>query len=139
MTEKLIAKCLAPILDAEATLKRRRLTIGAATVAAIGLGGIALAARQSGISPWGLSFLWIGLVLVGTLITRQLTSRPPALRAIAKKVEEEHPELQSALLAAMDLKPGENGELSFMQRRLLSKISLHAVKQKRVNQDSAKQ
>ncbi|HVE17262.1 MAG TPA: DUF4175 family protein, partial [Chthoniobacterales bacterium] len=68
--------------------------------------------------------LWPSLILAVGLITAYLTLRwrrrsiVPDRREVALLIEHRHPELQSALLTALDQKP-EDGQFTFLQRRVM--------------------
>jgi hypothetical protein len=138
MIEKLLANCLEPVLAAEAQLRQRRVLISVLILGAIGFTVLfALSVFQDWWS-WKAVFGWLGFLTLIGLIGLIRANREPDLREIAKKVEENHPDLQAALLAAMDQKPSADGELSYLQKRLLADVSGHAVTNKWVRQVSSK-
>ena len=49
------------------------------------------------------------------------------LRDAARRIEQQHPELKSALSTAAEQTPGSDGQLHFLQRRLIEKTLAHAT------------
>lgn len=136
MIEKLLATCLRPILLAEAQLRQRRVVISVLFVGTVGFLILLTLAMTQDWWSWPAVFGWFGALAVAALIGITRARREPDMRELARKVEENHPDLQAALLAAMDQKPGPDGELSFLQRRLLSDVTEHALKHQWVRQVS---
>ncbi|MEM6277888.1 MAG: hypothetical protein AAF733_00315, partial [Verrucomicrobiota bacterium] len=87
---------------------------------------------------WPVVLGWAAFLAIASAIGIARANKAPDLRAIARRVEESHPDLQAALLAAMDEKSEPGAELSFLQRRLMADISEHAVKNQWVRQVSSK-
>lgn len=86
-------------------------------VAVAGLGVITL--RMQGHALPFATIVLASLAAGGWFVLRQLQTRlRPDLREIARRIERSHPELQTALLAAIDQEPGESG-LSYLQRRVI--------------------
>ena len=138
MIEKLLAQILNPILDAETTLRRRRVVIFVLALGAIGFFGLLAMAIFRDWWSWKVVFGWLGVLTLLAGICLARASRQPDMRYLAQKVEENHPDLRSALLAAMDQKPDENGELGYLQKQLFSEVSEHAVKNQWVRKVSAR-
>lgn len=136
MIEKLLATCLQPILEAETRLRCRRVVIGVLVAGAVGILGLFALAFYTEWWSWPVVLGWFGVLAIAAAIGLTRAARQPDLRALARKVEEKHPDLRSALLAAMDQKPGPDGELSYLQRRLLSEVSEHAVRNRWVRKVS---
>lgn len=83
---------------------------------------------------WGWSSLWIVLtLLVGTILATawviyRSRRMQPDYRALARAIEEQHPELQALLLAAVEQKPeGPDGEWGYMQRQVIGEAIDHAM------------
>lgn len=139
MIQKILGSCLAPVIAAEKLLRRRKLTI-----AVLGLGAMAfalltvLSIYASWWSWWVVLALLIGMAMAVMIGLVRIDHSTPDLRTIALRVEESHPDLRTALLAAMDQKPGPDGELGFLQKRLLGEISEHAIRNRWVKQVSEK-
>ncbi|MEM6917236.1 MAG: hypothetical protein AAF491_11780, partial [Verrucomicrobiota bacterium] len=87
---------------------------------------------------WPLVLGWAAILSVASLVGISRANQDPDLRVLARRVEESHPDLQAALLAAMDEKTEPGAEPSYLQRRLLSEISEHAVRNQWVRQVSEK-
>lgn len=138
MIEKLLAQCLQPVLDAEATLRRRRVVIFVLSLGAIGFLLLLALAVFRDFWSWKVVFGWLGVLALFAGFGLIRASRRPDMRHLARKVEENHPDLRSALLAAMDQKPDENGELNYLQKRLMTEVSEHAVKNQWVRKVSGR-
>lgn len=140
MIDKLLASCLEPVVAAEKRWRQRRFAAWLFLVGALGF--VALAALAHGMGWWSpyAAAAWAGLLMVASLAGwRRIEGRLPDLRAPAGRVEQSHPDLRMALLAAMDQKPQADGSLSFLQRKLLGEVSDHAVRNHWVRQVSQKQ
>lgn len=137
MIRKLLSSCLGPVLAAEARLRRRRLVIAVLSVGAVGCALFTALALFASWWSWPVLLGFFAVLCLASLIGHVLVDRGEQnLREIARRIEERHPDLRSALLAAMDQKPAEDGSLSFLQRKLLGEISEHAVKNRWVRQVS---
>ena len=116
MIQKLLGTILGPVIAAEKHLRRRQLVI-----AILGVGTIifAVLTALSILADWWSWRAVLGLagaLVLATLIgLARIDRSTPDLRAIALRIEEKHPDLRTALLAAMDQKPGPDGELGFLQ------------------------
>jgi len=139
MIQKLLGTCLGPVIAAEKHLRRRQLVIAVLTIAVVGFAGLAALSAFAGWWSWWAVLGLAGALIVGSLVGLAMIERnAPDLRSIARRIEEKHPDLRAALLAAMDQKPGPDGELGFLQKRLLGEISEHAIKNRWVRQVSQK-
>ncbi len=138
MIEKLLASCLRPVLEAEMQLRRRRVIILTLSIGLVGMLALFAASRWGDWWSWPAVFGWMGCLSIGAAIGLSRATGLPDMRALARLVEENHPDLQAALLAAMDQKPSVDGELSFLQLRLLADVSEHAIKHRWVRQVSQK-
>lgn len=138
MISPLLRQCLSPLLEADRRLATRRTVAGLLLLASLLFGGLALWCQFTG-TPWtwsllgGCVLLWI--IGIGWAVHRQ-ESRRPDLRSLARRVEEEHPDLQAGLLAALDQEVPPGGKLGFLQKRLLAEISTHARQHQWVRQVS---
>lgn len=129
MIAKLLDSCLGPVIAAEKQLKRRQLVIAILATGAIGCAVLAALALFASWWSWPAVLAWFGaLCLASAIGFVRIDRSTPDLRELARRIEEKHPDLRAALLAAMDQKPGPDGGLSFLQRKLLGEISEHAVR-----------
>ncbi|MCD6050458.1 MAG: hypothetical protein K0Q55_1861, partial [Verrucomicrobia bacterium] len=76
---------------------------------------------------WTSNRAWIGVVALGIAgalgILWKLKQTSLDYRWLARQLEREHPELQTSLLAAIEQKPeGDNGDFSFLQKRLFKEV-----------------
>ena len=139
MIQKLLGTCLGPVIAAEMHLRRRHLFIAVLLTAVAGFAGLAALSAIAGWWSWWAVLGLVATLIITTLVGLALIDRSkPDLRELARRIEEKHPDLRAALLAAMDQKPGPGGELGFLQKRLLGEISEHAIKNRWVRQVSEK-
>jgi hypothetical protein len=139
MITKLLDSCLGPVIAAEKQLKRRQLVIAVLAIGAIGCAVLAALAIFVSWWSWPIVLGFFGaLCLVSAIGFIRIDRSTPDLRELARRIEEKHPDLRAALLAAMDQKPGPDGELGFLQRKLLGEISEHAVRNRWVRRVSEK-
>ena len=138
MIEKLLASCLKPVLDAEVELRKKRVIAYAFAAGLVCMLTLTSAAHWAGWWSWGAVLLCFIVLTVAAAAGLSNATRPVDIRSMARQVEEKHPDLQAALLAAMDQKPSDTGEISFLQKRLMVEISEHAVKNNWVRQVSKK-
>jgi hypothetical protein len=139
MITKLLDTCLGPVIAAEKQLKRRQLVIAVLAIGALGCAVFAGLALFVSWWSWPAVLAWFGaLCLASAIGFVRIDRSTPNLRELARRIEEKHPDLRAALLAAMDQKPGPDGGLSFLQRKLLGEISEHAVRNRWVRRVSEK-
>jgi len=139
MIQKLLGTCFGPVIAAEMHLRRRQLVIAVLLIAVAGFAGLSALSAFAGWWSWWAVLGLVGTLIVATLVGLAIIDRSkPDLRELARRIEEKHPDLRAALLAAMDQKPGPGGELGFLQKRLLGEISEHAIKNRWVRQVSEK-
>jgi len=139
MIEKLITTTLEPIIEAEKRLSRRRLVIAILSLGTIALAVLLTLASLYSWWSWPVLFgVFAALVLTAIIGLTLIQRRAPKTRELARKVETSHPELRSALLAALDQKPNPEGELSYLQKRLLGDVTEHAIANQWVRKVSRK-
>ncbi|MBP7052862.1 MAG: hypothetical protein KBE65_17785 [Phycisphaerae bacterium] len=79
-------------------------------------------------SPWAIVALLVGTVLA--TVWAIITSRrlQPDYRALARAVEQQNPDLEALLLAAVEQKPeGPDGQWGYLQRRVIADAIAHAI------------
>lgn len=139
MIQKVLGNCLKPIIQAEAQLRNRYLVSGILAVGASGMLVFILLSLYADWWSWSAVLGFFGLLAIFTIGGFIWSaSRKPNLRDLAKRVEEEHPELRTALLTAMDQKPRADGTLGYLQSRVLGDVTEHAVKNRWVRRVSNK-
>ncbi|MDF1826209.1 MAG: hypothetical protein P1U68_16300 [Verrucomicrobiales bacterium] len=138
MIENFLSKCLHPVLEAEIQLRRRRVTIAMLVIGAMGVLILLALAVWADWWSWPVVLGWLALLSLASIIGIIRAGKTPDLRPLAQQVEENHPDLEAALLAAMDQKTAPGEEPSFLQKRLISEISDHALKHQWVRAVSAK-
>jgi len=79
-------------------------------------------------SPWAILALVIGAVLATIWAIYQTRRLQPDYRALARTIEQQHPELQALLLAAVEQRPrGPDGQWGYLQRRVIADAVAHAT------------
>jgi hypothetical protein len=79
-------------------------------------------------SPWAVMALFIGTLLATAWVIYRSRRLQPDYRVLARTIEEQHPELQALLLAAIEQKPeGPEGQWGYMQRRVIGEAIEHAT------------
>jgi hypothetical protein len=95
------------------------------------IGALALIAAQQSVNwhpDWALQSL-LGFAGLGALIVWACCRRlAPDLRWIARQIEQDHPELNSLLLAAVEQQPDESGQYSYLQQRVIREAIEHAAR-----------
>jgi len=120
MIRETLQRKLQPLKDAEDLIFRRWVVSG---VLLLGAGVLVvmiwLAVEQlwfSGGMIFGLLLAASLLVMVSVTLKKQ---KALDLKKLAGRIEGEHPELQQALLTAVEQKPGQNGKMGFLQERVI--------------------
>ncbi len=139
MTQKILENCLKPVTRAETHWRRRMALIFGLGAGALGMLVLALVARQAG---WWSTPLAAGVftasILAILIAFHRIASRRPDIAVLARKVEAEHPELNAALLTALEMKPDPDGRLSYLQTEVLRGVTEHAIRNHWVRQVSEK-
>lgn len=79
-------------------------------------------------SPWATLGLFIGSLLATIWLIQRSRRMQPDYRALARTIEQQYPELQALLLAAVEQKPeGPEGQWGYMQRRVIGEAIEHAA------------
>lgn len=99
-----------------------------ALAAAAGLALVAVNWLWGWTSPWATGVVCITAVLA-TLVTISRSRRlQPDYHAVARDIEQRHPDLKALLLAAVEQKPqGPNGKLGYLQKQVLKEAIVHAT------------
>jgi len=129
MIEQALRRQLQPIADRRRRLHlARRLSICWLTCA-LGGAGVLGAAWLWG---WGISsaaaVLCIATVLATGWIIHRSRRLQPDYRALARTIEQRHPDLQALLLAAIEQEPqGADGQMGYLQQRVIAEAVTHAT------------
>ena len=79
-------------------------------------------------SPWTVMGLFIGTFQATVWVIYRSGRLQPDYHALARDIEQRHPELQALLLAAVEQKPeGPDGQWGYMQRRVIGEAVTHAT------------
>jgi hypothetical protein len=139
MIEEALRRQLEPVVD-----RRRRLSLawhlslywlmGALAGLAL-LGADRLLGWRSPLAVAGLGIAIVGATLWALYRSRRLR---PDYRAIARNIEQQHPDLKALLLAAVEQKPeGPDGQFGYLQQQVLLQAVSHAVRHDWVQSVSA--
>ncbi|MBN1803853.1 MAG: hypothetical protein JW837_01260 [Sedimentisphaerales bacterium] len=130
MIEKALRKQLRPILNRRRRLYlAQRLSVCWFISAIIGLGLVS--ANQ--LWGWHSSFAgWtfcISTILATVIILYKYSKMQPDYHAVARNIEQQHPDMQALLLAAIEQEPqGLGGRLDYLQERVIGDALRHAGK-----------
>src|SRR5204863_2076715 len=122
MTEALLKAQLEPVARRQRRWKRARgLVISWSILVALGFLLLLLQPNLGDLSPLTLPLL-VGTVFITTiLVWRRHSKWEPDYQAIARQIEQKHPELHALLLTAVEQKPDPaTGKLNFLQERVVS-------------------
>ncbi|MCB1232996.1 MAG: hypothetical protein KDN19_22315, partial [Verrucomicrobiae bacterium] len=128
MIQNVLQQKLRPLIEAERTLRRRK-TVGWMLL----LGALALAVLL-GLAvffqwwSWTALIATFGAVSVATLIgVWWADSRSIEVKTLAEKIESAHPDLRAALLTAIEQEPDKDGQLGYLQERVVYDAVDHAL------------
>jgi len=79
-------------------------------------------------SPWAAVILFVGAAIATIWAIFRARRLQPDYRALARTVEQQHPDLQALLLAAVEQQPeGPDGQWGYLQRQVVADAIAHAV------------
>jgi hypothetical protein len=76
---------------------------------------------------WTFHALLVATGVFGLMVWIGCRKIAPDLGWIARQIEDEHPELNSKLMAAVEQRPDELGKYSYLQQRVISEAVRHAI------------
>jgi len=130
MIETLLRKKLEPITQAETRLRRRWASALVLALAAV----VALFFWWQHRQPEAAELSWVALVgllgavaMVLAIATAIAGWRKFTARELARRVEDGHPDLQLALLTAVEQEPDADGEFGYLQEQVIGEAINHAV------------
>jgi hypothetical protein len=129
MIEEALRRQLQPIADRRTRLYlARRLSICWLICGLIGAGMLGAAWLWG----WGLSLAVVVLCIAAVLATGWVIHRSRRLRpdyqALARTIEQQHPDLQALLLAAIEQEPqGPDGQMGYLRQRVIAEAVTHAT------------
>jgi hypothetical protein len=128
MIEEALRRQLEPIAD-----RRRRLHLAWRLAACwfvcglVGLGMFVVAWLWGWRSSLALRALCVGTALATVWIIYRSRRLRPDYRALARSVEQQHPELKALLLAAVEQEPRQDGQFGYLQRQVIIEAVRHAM------------
>lgn len=129
MIEQALRRQLQPIVDRRRRLHlARQLSICWLICALVGAGVFGAAWLWG----WGLSSAAAVLCITTVLATGWIVHRSrrlePDYQALARTIEQQHPDLQALLLAAIEQEPqGPDGQMGYLQQRVIAEAVTHAT------------
>ncbi len=130
MVHQILIGRLRPVAEREIRLKRARIHGGLFGASAILAMGGAMAFWKYGWWSGPVVFGFALLVFIAAGAVVLLTRRSELdLEAVARRIEEAHPELKELLLTAVEQKPDRLGRLTYLQDRVVCAAVDHAVRE----------
>ncbi len=128
MISDILQHRLSPLIQAEKLLRRQRAT--AIAIGASSLFGLCywIYHQQTESGSAAVTLLWLGTtaaLLIGAWAWAN--QRPANLKAIARRLEAEYPELDGALVTAVEQDEDEGHQLSYLQERVVCEAVDHSV------------
>ncbi len=100
---------------------RRRLTVCWLMVATVAMVIWGLGTLLGGLPAWTVSVFLLVCVVAGVWTLLRFNSRAADRLWIARRIEEQYPELQSLLLTAVEQCPADSGSLDYFQSRVIQR------------------
>src|ERR1051325_9580033 len=96
-------------------------------LALLGLLVILLKPQGASLSPaWVFAFATLGVIAGATLFVRNRHAQPD-WHQLARRIEMQHPELEGVLLTAVQQQPAGDGQLHYLQRRIVREALIHCL------------
>ena len=129
MIENLLERRMAGLIRNETTLRRQwALALVMGVGALVGLFLLVRVASGNGSVPEGAPlYLILGAFVVGCLAAALAGRRRVSIKEMARRIETSQPDLQAALLTAVEQKPGPDGQLSYLQEKVVTTVVDHAL------------
>ena len=128
MIETVLSHKLRPLIEAEKTLRHRRLLGMVLGFGALIAGALLALAVFGSWWSWGAVFGLAATVAIAGLVCHWIAERRSVdIKILARRIEEAHPDLDAALLTAVEQKPDKKGELGYLQERIVFQAVEHAV------------
>lgn len=139
MIENVLSQKLRPLIEAEKTLRRRRVLSSVLGLGALAAGAL-LALAASGVWwSWPVVLGLAAAVVIACLAGGWTADRRGVeIKSLARRIETAHPDLQAALLTAVEQKPDATGELGYLQERVVFQAVNHALQHNWVRQVSSR-
>ena len=129
MIEEALRRQLRPVVNRRRHVDlARRLSVYWAAAGIAGVGLIGADWLFGWRSALAVAVLCIGAIAATVLAVYRSRRIQPDYRAIARAIEQRHPDLKALLLAAVEQEPtGPDGQLGYLQRRVIKEALAHAV------------
>lgn len=128
MINRILIQRLRPMVEMESRLWRARALAWLLFAGALLAAGLTLAYWRAdwwdGAAVYGLG---LTVVLAGAVIYSAARSKQPDIPAIARKIETDFPDLRDLLLTAVEQRPQRDGQLNYLQDRVVREAIDHAV------------
>jgi len=120
MIEPLLKSQLEPVAKRQRQWRLQSRLAGCwAAAAAVGF-ILLLLERRAGVSlPWMIPLLGGATALASFLIWKRTQNWQPDFRQIARRIEQQHPELHALLLTAVEQQPDASGQFNYLQERVI--------------------
>ena len=138
MIQNVLHRKLEPLIDAERTLRRRKVVASILTLGALALVALLALARLADWWSWIAVLVTFAVVSIAMLIgVWWADSRSVDVKTLVKRIEDAHPDLQAALMTAVEQEPGKDGQLGYLQERVVYDAVDHALQHEWVKRVSS--
>jgi hypothetical protein len=129
MIQNVLNQKLRPLIEAERTLRRRKVVATILLAGALAASGLLALAVYAGWWSWPAILATFGLTSLAAMIgVWWADSRTVDVKTLAERIEAAHPDLHAALLTAVEQRPDEHGQLGYLQERVVFEAVDHAIR-----------
>jgi hypothetical protein len=129
MIQNVLNQKLRPLIEAERTLRRRKVVAAILFTGALATTGLLAAALYADWWSWTAVLIAFGGTSLAAMIgVWWADTRTIDVKTLATRIEAAHPDLQAALLTAVEQKPDERGRLGYLQERVVFDAVDHAIR-----------
>lgn len=129
MIQNVLHQKLRPLIEAERTLRRRQVVSAILLLGALAAATLLAFAVYRDWWSWTAVLITFGLTSLTAMIGVWWSdSRSIDVKALAKRIETAHPDLEAALLTAIEQQPDSRGQLGYLQERVVFEAVDHAVR-----------
>lgn len=137
MIQNVLQQKLRPLIEAERTLRRRKVVAAILFLGALALTTLFVLALLSDWWSWMALLVTFGTVSLAALVgVWWADSRTIEVKALAERIEAAHPDLRVALLTAVEQEADAEGQFGYLQERVVYDAVEHALEHDWIRQVS---